>query len=90
MDAREPAAAGLQSTFADTWNIPLRREPDADIVVNQVWTDLFPKCSLIFSGVRAREAHALALLRRSLENLQVSQRNRAFFEKRGRGGKNNA
>ena len=34
MGARGPAAPRLQSTFADAWKIPLRRESDADIVVN--------------------------------------------------------
>ena len=48
MGARGNAAPGLQSTFADTWNIPLRRAPDSDIVVNQACADLFQKCSLIF------------------------------------------
>src|ERR1700731_1145869 len=48
MGARGPAAPGLQSTFADTWKISLRREPAADIVVNPVCANLFPKCSLIF------------------------------------------
>jgi hypothetical protein len=46
MGARESAAPGFQSTFADARKIPLRRDPDTDIVVNLVCADLFPKCSL--------------------------------------------